>query len=182
MSFTSILQGFRKYWWSSFFKGQRLLDVFVPSVNNFVSLKQFLNNSLIENPIWIVVEYLSSKTLFHIENSQLICRLVLVFIWYIFLLKRVFKQTRPGLKIYWFAVTRPGLQETCGPIFFFFFDAHSWKKMFSDKHIILAMIKLNFLFKVNFLLFLLHHFLSVRIVLTFLTHCPLRRFHKTALH
>ena len=134
--------------------------------------------------------------MFHIENSQLICRLVLVFIWYIFLLKRVFKQTRPGLKICWFAVTRPGLQETCGPIFFFFFffflfwkkifffffDAHSWKKMFSDKHIILAMIKLNFLFKVNFLLFLLHHFLSVRIVFTFLTHCPLRRFHKTALH
>ena len=48
------------------------------------------------------------------------------------------------------------------------------KKNFSHKYIILAMLTLES--KVNFLLFLLHHLLVIRVVLTFLTHCPLRRF------
>ena len=58
------------------------------------------------------------------------------------------------LKIRWFAVTVPCLQETCGPKNFF--DAHSWKKKICLKYIILAMLTLQS--KVNFLLFLLHHF------------------------
>ena len=54
------------------------------------------------------------------------------------------------------------------------------KLFFSHKYIILAMLTLES--KVNFLFFLLHHFSIVRIVLTFLTHCSLRRIHQTALH
>ena len=83
---------------------------------------------------------------------------------------------RPDLKICWFALTRPGLQETYGSNIFF--DAHSWKKCFSHKYIILAMITLQN--KVNFLLFLLHHF-KCSYCIDFFTHCPLRRFHYTAL-
>ena len=36
--------------------------------------------------------------------------------------------------------------------------------------------------KVNFLFILLHHFLVVCVALTFLSQCPLCRFHQTALH
>ena len=51
---------------------------------------------------------------------------------------------------------------------------------FSHEYIILAMLTLES--NVNFLFFLLHHFLDVRVVLIFLTHCPLLRFHQTLLH
>ena len=62
--------------------------------------------------------------------------------------------------------------------FFFFLMLILKKKSFSYRYIILAMITLEN--KVNFLFFLLHHFLILRIVLTFLTRCPLRRFHLMA--
>ena len=79
---------------------------------------------------------------------------------------------RPDLKIRWFVVIRPSLQETCGSKICFW--CSFLKKFFLVKYIILAMLTLES--RVNFLFFLLHHFLIVRIVLTFLTHCPLRRF------
>ena len=62
----------------------------------------------------------------------------------------------PDLKMYWFAVTRPGLQETPGSKFFF--DAQSCKIFFSHKCIILTMLILES--KVNFLFFLLYLFFS----------------------
>ena len=68
----------------------------------------------------------------------------------------------PDIKICWFAVTQLGLQEAyrsknC-------FDAHSWKIFFFfHKCIMLAMITLES--KVNFLFFLLYHFLVVPVVL-----------------
>ena len=86
---------------------------------------------------------------------------------------------RPDLKICWFAIAQLGLQETCGSKNVF--EAHSWKKIFfSHKYIFLATLTLES--KVNFLLLLLHHFLAVHVVLTFLTHCSLCRFHQTVLH
>ena len=58
----------------------------------------------------------------------------------------------PDLKICWFAVTRPGLEETCGSIFVvFFFMLIPQKKFFSHRYIILAIITLEN--KVNLLLF-----------------------------
>ena len=54
------------------------------------------------------------------------------------------------------------------------------EKKFNHKYIVLAMLTLES--KVNFLFFLLHHFPIVRIVSTFLTKCPLCKFHKAALH
>ena len=87
------------------------------------------------------------------------------------------KMIRPDLKICWFAVTRPGLQETCGSKKIS--SCSFLKKKFNHKYIVLAMLTLES--KVN-LFFLLHHFLIVCIVSTFLTKCPLCRFHKAALH
>ena len=46
----------------------------------------------------------------------------------------IFHVLRPDLKICWFAVTQPGLQETSRSIL---------KFVFSDKHIILAMFTLD---------------------------------------
>ena len=60
---------------------------------------------------------------------------------------------RPGLKLCWFVVTQPGLQDTCGTKFFF---DHSQKIFFSHKCIILVM--LTHKSKVNILFFFLHHF------------------------
>ena len=47
---------------------------------------------------------------------------------------KTFHVLRPDLKICWFAVTQPGLQETSRSIL---------KIFFSDKHIILAMFTLD---------------------------------------
>ena len=80
---------------------------------------------------------------------------------------------RPDLKICWFAVTRPGLQEACGSKNFLMLIPE--KLFFSHKCMILAMLTLER--KVNFLFVLLDHFLAVCVGLTFLTHCPLHRFH-----
>ena len=44
------------------------------------------------------------------------------------------RQVGPDVKICWFAVTRPGLQETCG--WKNCFDVHFWKKNFCLKYII----------------------------------------------
>ena len=52
----------------------------------------------------------------------------------------LFNPVRPDLKICWFALTRLGLQETCGS-----------KKVFSHKCIILALATLTLEDKVNFL-------------------------------
>ena len=90
---------------------------------------------------------------------------------------KTFYELKSYLKICWFVVTQPGLQEICRSKKFF--DACSWKKIFGHKYIILAMLTLED--KVNLLFFLPHHFLVVRIVLVFLTHCPLCRFHYTVL-
>ena len=54
------------------------------------------------------------------------------------------------------------------------------QNLFSDIYMILAMLTLQS--KVNFLFFLLHHFLFVRVVLTLLTHCPLWKFRQTPLN
>lgn len=88
------------------------------------------------------------------------------------------KMIRPDLKICWFAVTRPCLQGTGGSKKIS--SCSFLKKKFNHKYIVLAMLTLES--KVNFLLFLLHHFPIVRIVSTFLTKCPLCKFHKAALH
>ena len=82
-------------------------------------------------------------------------------------------EIRPGLKICWYSVTQPGLQK-------FVLMRYPEKNLFSDKHIILAMLTLES--KENFLFFLLLHFLSGCVALTFLTHCSLCRFHQNALH
>ena len=49
------------------------------------------------------------------------------------------------------------------------------KKIFYHKYITLAMFTLES--KVNLIFFLLNHFLVDCVVLSFLTHCLLRRFH-----
>ena len=61
---------------------------------------------------------------------------------------------RPDLKICWFAITRPGLQETYRSINFLMLIPE--KKFFHQKYLILAMFTLES--KVNFSFFLLHHF------------------------
>ena len=87
----------------------------------------------------------------------------------------IFHVLRPDLKICWFAVTQPGLQETSRSILKFFLVTN-----------ILSQLCLPWTWtlesKVNFLFFLLHHFLVVCVVLTILTHFPMRRLHQTALY
>ena len=79
---------------------------------------------------------------------------------------------RPDLKIYWFDVTWPGLQETCRSKKNLMLIPE--KHFFSHNYIILAMLTPNS--KANFLFILLYHFLVVCVVLTSLTHCPLCTF------
>ena len=91
---------------------------------------------------------------------------------------KTFYELRSDLKICQLAVSRPGLQETCRSKKIFGYSF--LKKFFSHKHIILAMLTLES--KINFLFFLWHHFLVARVVLTFLNHSSLCRFHQTVLH
>ena len=77
---------------------------------------------------------------------------------------KTFHELRPDL-ICWFALTRTGLQETCRSENVF--GAHSWKKIFWWQiYIIIAMLNLESI--VNFLFFLLHHFLVVLLFWLFL--------------
>ena len=78
---------------------------------------------------------------------------------------KTFHELRPDLEIGCFALTRTGLQETCRSENVF--DAHSWKKIFWWQiYIIIAMLNLESI--VNFLFFLLHHFLVVLLFWLFL--------------
>ena len=96
---------------------------------------------------------------------------------------KTFHEFRPDLKICWFAVTQPGLQETCRSKNFLIPNPENFF-LVTNILSILAMLTLTWTLesKVNFLFILLHHFLVVCVALTFLTHCPLCRFHQTARH